>query len=298
VMPAAKPVSQVSPASTMALPHTTGQSGSLMAEAPVGQQKSPALAVVMSPWKQMALQVLADSKRSAVQKLVSGQSLAPGQAPERPTATAVSQNSPGSMVPLPHVAEQSGSVRWVASAGQQPSLGSTAVTGSWVQVAVQPEPKCLSLVQASMSSQLAGGQAPTMPLGMAMSQVSPRSMRPLPQLPPASGWSASAPASSWPTSGPASAGHEPSQSSQRVASVVLPGATFWARMPPVTRVVPLVSRPSTVILSGPTTSSDSSMPKLTGNSSTAPFLEKSRWPTRTMSSTVTRSVVMDFSAAR
>src|SRR6185436_12851616 len=98
VMPAAKPVSQVSPASTMALPHTTGQSGSLMAEAPVGQQKSPALAVVMSPWKQMALQVLADSKRSAVQKLVSGQSLAPGQAPERPTATAVSQNSPGSMV--------------------------------------------------------------------------------------------------------------------------------------------------------------------------------------------------------
>jgi hypothetical protein len=193
--------------------------------APVGQQPSPPWTAVISAWAQMALQVLADSRRSLVHELVSGQSPGTGQAAGDPARTPVSQYSPGSMVPLPQVAEQSGSVRWVASTGQQPSLGTGSVIGSWLQVAVQPEPWCLSRVQASMSSQVAGGQAPTIPLGMAMSQVSPGSMAPFPQRPPASTCSASTLASATAASAPAS-GQAPSQPSQTLVLVILPGVIF------------------------------------------------------------------------
>ena len=49
------------------------------------------------------------------------------------------------------------------------------------QDAVQALPLELFFVQAMPSSQLAGGQAPSSPARIAMSQVSPGSTRPLPQ---------------------------------------------------------------------------------------------------------------------
>ncbi len=87
-------------------------------------------------------------------------SLGVGQAPGWPAAMAVSQVSPASMTPLPQVAEQSGSVDFVAPDGQQPSARPMAVFGEWAQEAVQALPLGRSFVQATPSSQLDGGQAP------------------------------------------------------------------------------------------------------------------------------------------
>jgi hypothetical protein len=62
-------------------------------------------------------------KRTALQESALTQVAALGQAPAAPAGIAVSQVSPASMVPLPQVAEQSGSSAFFAPVGQQPSPG-------------------------------------------------------------------------------------------------------------------------------------------------------------------------------
>src|SRR5579871_2636827 len=116
----------------------------------------------------------------------SGTEQAPGvgQAPGSPGAILVSQVSPASTEPLLQVGEQSGSLSWVAPAGQQPSFAIGVVTGVCVQTRPQPlVPLLLSIVQGMPSLQSGGGQAPGAPGRMAVSQVSPGSIRPLPQPP-------------------------------------------------------------------------------------------------------------------
>src|SRR5665213_2510835 len=94
-------VSQVSPGSTIPLPQVVGQSKSVAAVAPAGQQPSllETLALVSTVWVQVALQSVAELCTSAVHPTPSSQS-AGGQAPGSPAAMAVSHCSPASG-PLP-----------------------------------------------------------------------------------------------------------------------------------------------------------------------------------------------------
>jgi hypothetical protein len=129
----------------------------------------------------MAWQVPTETSRVSAQGSATAHSLGVGQAPGWPAAMAVSHVSPAWMTPSPQLAEQSGSVDLVAPDGQQPSARPISVIGGCAQEAVQALPLGLSLVQATRSSQLGGGQAPWSPARMATSQVSPGSTRPLPQ---------------------------------------------------------------------------------------------------------------------
>src|SRR6185312_15127996 len=133
---------------------------------------------------QIAWQVPVDTSRVKTQGSGTEQAPGGGQAPGWPAGIAVSQVSPAWTTPSPQVAEQSGSVAKVAPGGQHPSLGVPGVTevmATCLQTSVQPLPCAMSVVQATPSSQLAGGQAPGAPGAMARSQLSPGSMRPLPQ---------------------------------------------------------------------------------------------------------------------
>src|SRR5262245_43491434 len=103
-----------------------------------------------------------------------------GQAPADPGGIVRSQVSPGSTTPFRQLCEQSGSVS-CAPAGQQVSPGMAFWISTCVHVTVQPLPMRVSVVQGTWSSH-DGGQAPGSPAGIRVSQVSPGSMRPLPQL--------------------------------------------------------------------------------------------------------------------
>lgn len=131
-----EPVSHVSEGiSTTPLPQVAGQSESTAAWAPGGQQPSPPRNAVVGTNRHRALHVLPSMRRSSVQGIPSAQVV--GQAPT-PLAIAVSQVSPASNLPLPQVAEQSGSVARVQSVGQQPSdVGEQALTGLSTQATVQ-----------------------------------------------------------------------------------------------------------------------------------------------------------------
>jgi hypothetical protein len=176
--PAAMPVSHVSPESTTPLPQVAGQSVSVACVAPDGQQPSTVvpLGVVIGVCVHAAVHaepVIA----SIVQAIVSSHDA--GQAPA-PLVIAVSHVSPVSTVPLPHEAEQSGSVPGVAPVGQQPSAVPAAI-GVCVHAAVHSLPVSESVVQTMPSSHDAG-HAPA-PLAIAVSQVSPVSTTPLPHGP-------------------------------------------------------------------------------------------------------------------
>src|SRR5262245_28000164 len=95
------PVSQVSPASTMPLPQTAGQSPSLLLLQAGGQQPSPLRHMVTGVVVHVAVQVPAFCSVSVVQLLPSLQLV--GQAPGWPAAMPVWQVSPASTAPLPQV---------------------------------------------------------------------------------------------------------------------------------------------------------------------------------------------------
>ena len=130
---------------------------------------------------QIAEQVPADTSRLFAHASPFRQSDWVGQAPGEPAAISVSQVSPGSTIPLPQRAEQSGSWALVVFLGQQPSPAVVSTISSCAHVAVQSLPLGTSRVQATPSEQSEGGQAPGSPRGMAVSQVSSGSTRPLPQ---------------------------------------------------------------------------------------------------------------------
>jgi hypothetical protein len=122
--------SQVSPFSTTPFPQVGGQSESLLALHPVGQQPSPETQVVMAVWVQATLQVaLLPVIWSVVQAMLSLQEV--GQ------EDFGSQVSPFSTTPLPHLGEQSESVLALHPAGQQPSPETQVVTGVWLQATLQ-----------------------------------------------------------------------------------------------------------------------------------------------------------------
>jgi hypothetical protein len=163
--------SQVSPGSTTPLPHKAEQSVSVASSQPSGQQPSPPVQAVTGSCVHRAEHVAAlPVMRSSVQGSVSPQDV--GQ------LEGGSQVSPASIVPLPHVVEQSESVAGLHPAGQQPSPALQDVIGAWLQRALQLRalPWRVSSVQAFESSQAAGQDS-------GGSQVSPGSMMPLPQAP-------------------------------------------------------------------------------------------------------------------
>jgi hypothetical protein len=122
--------SQVSPFSTTPFPQVGGQSESLLALHPAGQQPSPETQVVMAVWVQATLQVaLLPVIWSVVQAMLSLQEV--GQ------EDFGSQVSPFSTTPLPHFGEQSESVLALHPAGQQPSPETQVVTGVWLQATLQ-----------------------------------------------------------------------------------------------------------------------------------------------------------------
>ena len=136
----------------------------------------------MGTCAQIASQVPAEISASLVHGSWSfAHASADGQAPGAPAAIAVSQVSPTSTAPLPHVAGQSASSALVAPLGQHLSPATRAVISWYTQRSWQPWPTGVSVVHAMPSSQVGLGQAPGAPAAIAVSQVSPTSMRPLPQ---------------------------------------------------------------------------------------------------------------------
>src|SRR5262245_56750130 len=94
----------------------------------------------------------------------------------------VSQVSPASTAPLPQATAQSPSLLLVQPGAQQPSPLVQVLIGVVTQRAVQvPALISVSVVQLSPSLQLVR-QAPGWPAAMAVSQVSPESTAPLPQV--------------------------------------------------------------------------------------------------------------------
>ena len=121
--------------STTPLPQVAAQSASRAALAPGGQQPSPLRKAVVGTKAQRALHVPASSNRSSVQGCASVQLF--GHAPA-PLVIPVSQVSPGSTLPSPQVAEQSGSVTFVHPVGQQPSdVVEQALAGATTHVTEQ-----------------------------------------------------------------------------------------------------------------------------------------------------------------
>jgi hypothetical protein len=122
--------SQVSPFSTTPFPQVGGQSESLLALHPAGQQPSPETQVVMAVWVQATLQVaLLPVIWSVVQAMLSLQEV--GQ------EDFGSQVSPFSTTPLPHFGEQSESSLALHPAGQQPSPETQVVMVVWLQATLQ-----------------------------------------------------------------------------------------------------------------------------------------------------------------
>jgi hypothetical protein len=109
-VPVAIAVSQVSPVSTMLLPHITEQSESVADVAPVGQQPSPGAAAVMLPCTQCVSQ-LVPATVSVVHAMPSSQLV--GHAPV-PVVIAVSHISAPVTAPSPHS---------TVHVAEQPSLG-------------------------------------------------------------------------------------------------------------------------------------------------------------------------------
>jgi len=155
------------------------QSVSLMSEQFAGQQPSPsAHAVCLPPWStHAAVQVPRFTSAGNTQAICAhdvGQLL----------AIAVSQVSPLSTTPLPHTAAQSLSLLRLQAPdpppGQQPSPPVHAVIAVCVHPTLQlaSAPVRVSVVHELLSLQLMAEQ--TTPAG-ATSQLSPASMRPLPQ---------------------------------------------------------------------------------------------------------------------
>jgi len=129
-------VSQVSQGtSTTPLPQMAAQSESMPACAPGGQQPSPLRMVVVGTKEHRAVQLPASIRMSSVQGTPSEQLLAqlPG-----PSAMATSHCSPGSRIPSPQVAGQSGSDAASQPLGQQPSAAAEhPSTGSATQLTEQ-----------------------------------------------------------------------------------------------------------------------------------------------------------------
>src|SRR5262249_54050632 len=109
-LPAVMPLSHDSPVSTTALPHTTGQSESLLWLQPGGQQLSPPAQAVIGSLSQRAVHEAASpASLKRLHSLGAGQVV--GHAPGMPAAIALSQVSlGGSTMPLPHTDGQSGSL--------------------------------------------------------------------------------------------------------------------------------------------------------------------------------------------
>jgi hypothetical protein len=116
--PLAMPVSQTSPLVRTPSPHEAEQSESVATVAPGGQQPSPAAGAVMGVLVHAAAHVPPPVSASAVHATPSLQLV--GQLPA-PLAMPVSQASPASTSPLPHITAQSSSESELAPAGQQPS---------------------------------------------------------------------------------------------------------------------------------------------------------------------------------
>jgi len=162
--PAVTPRSQRSPGSRRPSPHTAGQSASVSAVQPAGQQPSPPAQATTGVAAQRALQLVA-APSSATRRQAPPAGQAAGQAP--------SQLSTGaSTTPLPHSGAQSASRRKLPPGGQQPSPARKVVTGRDRQAAAQvPAPTSRSCVQGFASAQVVG-HAPGRPGAMAVSQVS------------------------------------------------------------------------------------------------------------------------------
>src|SRR5262245_3367911 len=114
------PSSHCSPVSITPLPHIGGQSLSLFAFAPAGQQPSPLVGIVIGVNTHAAVHVPPFASRSVVHTIMSLQLV--GQWPG-PDGNAMSQVSPipGSKIPLPQFGGQSLSFDEFAPGGQQPS---------------------------------------------------------------------------------------------------------------------------------------------------------------------------------
>jgi hypothetical protein len=136
-------VSQVSPASTTPLPQLARQSLSVALFAPGGQQPSLLIGIVMAVCMHAAWQLFGFIRTSVVHACMSSQFV--GHAPA-PATMPVSQTSPGSRMPLPHIAVQSVSVFAFAPLGQQPSPSVGAVMSVCRQTAVHAEPLITSVV--------------------------------------------------------------------------------------------------------------------------------------------------------
>ena len=177
--PTGIPGSHSSPASSSPLPQTVEQSLSVREVDPGGQQPSlvPGLGR-MAVLRHLRVQAV-PVRESLVQTSLSSQLARVGHFPG-PVRMAGSHSSPASSSPLPQITGQSLSTRAVAPGGQQPSPLMAAVMGTWTQAVVHWAPVMVSTVQALPSLQVVG-QAPGLPAGILVSQVSPASMTPLPQ---------------------------------------------------------------------------------------------------------------------
>jgi hypothetical protein len=148
---------------------------------PPGQQPSPAVQAVIGVFVQATLQLAFDPVRASVVQALPSLHVIPEQTG---VAGATSQVSPLSTAPLPHTAAQSLSLFRLQvpdpPPGQQPSPAMHAVIGVFVQATLQLafDPVRTSAVQALPSLHVIPEQ--TIAAG-ATSQVSPLSMRPLPQ---------------------------------------------------------------------------------------------------------------------
>src|SRR6185437_332697 len=219
---------------------------------------------------QIAWQVPVETSSVKTQESETEQAPGVGQAPGWPAGIPVSQVSPDWITPSPQVGEQSGSVAKVAPGGQQPSLGVPGVTrvmATCLQTSVQPLPWATSVVQATPSSQLAGGQAPGLPGATAVSQLSPGSMRPLPQR----GLDIGPPPSGTPVP-PSTRQSALPQESDRYAVVLCPAARVSAAIRPEATSLPLPSLASTSTLTSPAALAGSSALSVVGKASGAPPL--------------------------
>jgi hypothetical protein len=149
------PSSQTSPVSMAELPHTTGQSLSLLWLPPAGQQLSPLAGPVIALCAHCRVHAL-PATLSRVHGRLSLQSAAlAGQLP--------SHSSPVSTTLFGHFGAQSRSVTLLALGGQQPSPATVALIGACAHCRAQALPVTLSVVQAMLSLQSAAlaGQLPS-----------------------------------------------------------------------------------------------------------------------------------------
>ena len=183
------PLSHDSPGSTTLLPHVAWQSLSVRRFAPFGQHPSPETLAVIGVCAHVVPQP-EPVRTSRVHGSPSSHEA--GQPPVAVAGNPGSQRSEPSSLPSPQAAGQSSSTACQAPAGQQPSSvePDCVVTGTWVQTASHvPAETSASFVHGSRASQVSGeaGQAPGCPASIAVSQVSPTSTMPSPQVAEQSG---------------------------------------------------------------------------------------------------------------